>query len=180
MSGSRFMKAGSAFALALGLVLLAGYEDLMAAGKAEEAKKLTEKLKKTKDAKEKAAAIEELGKLGQLQYDYAEPALPLIFDAVKDKDAKVRAAAATAIGKIGPDDTEKAVKALTELLKDDKDEEVKSAAAQGLGALGAKAKDAVGALRDAKKAVGDPKSKFSKTIDAAIRNIQPPREKGKS
>ena len=70
--------------------------------------------------------------------------------------------------------------ALTGLLKDDKDEDVKMAAAQGLGALGAKAKDATGALRDAKKAVGDPKSKFSKTIDAALKNIQPPREKGKS
>lgn len=178
MVGSRFMKAGFAFLLALGLVLLAGYDDLMAAGKADEAKKLTETLKKTKDAKEKASAIEELGKLGQTQYKWAEDAIPLIFDALKDKDAKVRAAAAVAVGRIGPDDNDKAVTALTTLLKEDKEEAVQTAAATGLGALGNKAKDATGALRDARKGASDPKGKFAKSIDAALKSINP-REKAK-
>lgn len=178
MSGSRFLKAGFAFLLALGLVLLAGYDDLMAAGKAEEAKKLTETLKKTKDAKEKAAALEELGKLGQVNYKHAEDAIPLMFEAFKDKDAKVRAAAAVAVGRVGPDDTDKAVTELTALLKGDKEDEVKMAAAAGLASIGTKAKAAVGALKDAKKAVGDPKSKLSKSIDAALKSINP-REKSK-
>ena len=173
MTGSRWMKAGFAFLLAFGLMLLAGYDNLLAANKQEEAKKLTEMLKKTKDAKVKADTIEELGKLGQVQYKYAEEAIPLIFDAVKDKDAKVRAAAAVALGKIGPDDTEKTVTALTELLKDDKEESVKMAATQGLGALGTKAKDAVKDLRDTRKGLTDTKGKFAKSIDAALKSIVP-------
>jgi hypothetical protein len=179
MSRSRWAKAGFAFLLAFGLMLLAGYDDLMAAGKSEEAKKHTETLKKTKDAKEKVTALEELGKLGRLEYAYAEPAIPLMFDALKDKDAKVRAAAAIAIGNVGPDDNDKAVSSLTDLLKNDKEESVKMAAAQGLGAIGAKAKNALKDLRDARKGVTDSKSKFAKTIEAAMRNIQP-REKNKS
>jgi HEAT repeat protein len=178
MSGSRLLKAGFAFLLALGLVLLAGYDDLMAAGKAEEAKKLIETLKKTKDVKEKVSAIEELGKIGQVNYKHAEDAIPLLFDEIKSKEAKVRAAAAVALGRIGPDDTEKTVTALTGLLKDDKEDDVKMAAAQGLASIGTKAKDAVKDLRDARKAVGDPKSKLSKSIDAALKSIQP-REKNK-
>ena len=177
MSGSRFMKAGFAFLLALGLMLLAGYDDLMAANKAEEAKKLIELLKKTKDAKVKAETLEELGKLGQVQYKYVEDGIPLMFDGLKDQDAKVRAAAAVAIGRVGPDNSD-TVEKLTDLLKNDKEESVKVAAAQGLGALGARAKEAVGDLRAARKSITDKKSKFAKSIDAALKSINP-RDKNK-
>jgi HEAT repeat protein len=179
MSGSRFLKAGFAFLLALGLMMLAGYDDIMAANKQEEAKKLIETLKKTKDTKEKADALEELGKIGQVQYKYVEEGIPLMFDALKDQEPKVRAAAAMAIGRSGPDDNDKAVTALTELLKDDKEESVKMAAAQGLGSIGTKAKDAVKDLREVRKGLTDTKGKFAKSIDAALKNIQP-REKAKS
>jgi HEAT repeat protein len=179
MSASRFVKAGCAFLLAFGLMLLAGYDDLMAANKAEEAKKLIETLKKTKDAKVKADALEELGKIGQVMYKYVEDGIPLMFDALKDKDAKVRAAAALAIGRVGPDDTDKAVTALTDLVKDDKDEGVRMAAAQGLGAIGSKASKATKDLRTVRKGLTDTKGKLAKSIDAALKSIQPPREKGK-
>lgn len=179
MAGSRLVKAGFTFILALGLMLLAGYDDLMAANKAEEAKKLIETLKKTKDAKVRAEAAEELGKIGQVQYKYVEAAIPLLFDALNDPNAKVRAEAAVALGRIGPDDTDKTVSSLTDLLKSDKDEGVRLAAAQGLGAYGTKAKGAVKDLRAVRKGLSDRKSKLSKSIDAALKSIQP-REKSKN
>ena len=129
-------------------------------------------LDKSKDAKERAAAISKLGKLGEGGlYKYVEPGIPKVVSALDDKDAGVRAAAALAIGLIGPDDPQEVVKKLAELLKD-KDDAVKANAVKGLGSLGPKAKDAVKDLQAAKKEIGDPKSGMSKQIDAAVNSIQ--------
>ncbi len=177
MTSSRFLKCGALFALSLGLVLLAGFDDLLAAGKADEAKKYLETLKKSKVAKERAEAATELGKIGEVNFKYAEPAIEALTGALDDKEATVRAASAVALGKIGPDDKKALVTKLRELLKDDKEETVKLAATQALGYLGKDATEAIKDLREVKKDLADQKGKFSKAIDAAIRTIQPPQKK---
>ena len=174
MSCSHFAKAVALFVLAFGLVLLAGFGDLAAAGKADEAKKAHEALKNAKDAKDRTAAAEQLGKLGEVNYKHAEAAIPDLTAALDDKDAGVRAASAVALGKIGPDDKKALVEKLTAMLKDDEDDAVKLAATQGLGYLGSDAKSALGELRATKKGLSDMKGKFARAIDAAIRTIQPP------
>jgi HEAT repeat protein len=177
MSSSKMMKCGALFFLSLGLVLLAGYDDLLAAGKADEAKKHLETLKTSKVAKERAEAAVELGKIGEVNFKHAEPAIETLTEALDDKEATVRAAAAVALGKIGPDDKKALVTKLRGMLKDDKEESVQLAATQALGFLGKDATEAVSDLRAVKKDLADPKGKFSKAIDAAIRTIQPPKPK---
>ena len=179
MTSTRFLKCSALFALSFGLVLLAGYDDLLAAGKADDAKKHLETLKSSKVAKERAEAATELGKIGEVNYKYAEPAIETLTGSLDDKEATVRAAAALALGKIGPDDKKTLVTKLRALLKDDKEESVKLAATQALGYLGKDATDAIKDLRAVKKDLADPKGKFSKAIDAAIRTIQPPQPKKK-
>src|SRR5687768_9217895 len=85
-----------------------------AASKEEEAANYTKILKTSKDAKEKARAAEEIGRLGQIKKSFATEAVPYLIDALKDKDAKLRAAAAVAVGKVDAD-PEKVVPALTDL-----------------------------------------------------------------
>lgn len=142
---------------------------LLAAGKEAEAKKALDELKKTKDTKVKIASLEKLGELGQVQYAFAEPAIPEMMKALDDKEAGVRAAAAKAVGQAGSEDPD-TVPSLVKLLKSDKEESVKIAAAEGLGLLGSKAKDAVPALREAAKDA-DKKSKLAKVIGASVKTI---------
>jgi HEAT repeat protein len=101
-----------------------------------------------------------------------KPGIPKVVEGLDDKDAGVRAAAVLAVGQIGPEDSEPVIKKLAELLKD-KEDKVKENAVKALGSFGAKAEGAVKALREAKKENGDPKSKFSKDVDAAIKTIKP-------
>ena len=142
---------------------------IVAASKDAEAKKATEDLKKSKEAKVKIAALVRLGELGQIQYSYAEPAIPEMLKALEDKDAGVRAAAAKAVGQANSEHPD-TVSSLVKLMKSDKEESVKIAAAEGLGLLGAKAKDAVGDLRSAAKDA-DKKSKLAKVIGTSIKSI---------
>lgn len=169
MSLSRSLRAFGLLALAFGMVLLVGADDADAAGKADDAKKFTEDLKKGKDTKTKVTALDELGRLGQIQYKYAEDAIPDLFKYLTDKDAGLRAAAARAIGLVGPDD-EKTVGELVAVLKEEKDEGVKFALVVALGQLGTRAKDAVGELRNVQK-TADAKSKLAKQVAASIKSI---------
>jgi len=168
MSILRLAKVASAFLLTLGLMLITFSDDLSAASKKEEAKKYTEQLKKAKDTVGKIEALDKLGSLGQIQYGYAEDAIPDILKSAADKDAGVRAAAAHAIGKINIEDKE-AVPTLVKLLKDD-NEAVKTAAVEGLGYMNNKAKDAIKDLRDIRSKL-DKKDKLARVIDTAMKSI---------
>jgi len=169
---SRFVLA----AVAVGLVL-AGSVRADNKENIEAAKNAIATLEKTKSAKERAAAITKLGNVAAAgQFEAVKPGIPKVVEGLDDKDAGVRAAAATAVGQIGPDDTEEVVKKLAELLKD-KDDKVKENAVKALGSFGEKASSARKALQDAKKENGDPKSKFSKDVDAAMKSIQPKKPK---
>ncbi len=163
MSFRRALKPIAACGLTLGLFLLAAGDELAAADKAKEAKKYAEDLKTSKDAKVRATALEELGKIGQIRKSLVAPAEEDMFKALEDKSATVRAAAAKAVGMIDPD-PEKAVPALLKLMKEDKEESVRVAAVQGLGSMGTSAKDAV---KDLRKVVEENKEKKNKMFNAA-------------
>ena len=164
----RLLKAGVLFLLVAGSLGI-GAPMIVAASKEADAKKATEDLKKTKDTKVKIAAIEKLGELGQIQSSYAEAAIPEMMKALEDKDAGVRAAAAKALGQAVSEDPG-TVPALVKLLKGDKEESVKIAAAEGLGLLGAKAKDSVNDLRAAAKDA-EKKGKLAKAIGTSLKSI---------
>jgi HEAT repeat-containing taxis protein len=169
---SRFVLAGAVVGLILTSAVRADNKENIEAAKAAIAT-----LEKTKDAKERAAAIAKLGTVAAAgQFEAVKPGIPKVVEGLDDKDAGVRAAAATAVGQIGPDDAEAVVKKLAALLKD-KDEKVKANAVKALGSFGEKAQPAVKALREAKKENGDPKSKFSKDVDAALKTISPKKPK---
>ena len=168
MSIQRGSKAVVLFLLVAGSIGV-GAPLIVAASKEADAKKATADLKNTKDTKVKIAALEKLGELGQIQYGYAQPAIPEMLKALEDKETGVRAAAAKALGQAGSEDPD-TVPALVKLLKGDKEESVKIAAAEGLGLLGAKAKDSVNDLRNAAKDA-DKKGKLAKTIGTSIKSI---------
>jgi len=141
--------------LTMGLFLMGGITLLAAPTKEEaDAEKYTKMLKSSKDAKDRALAVKELGRLGRIATSLAKPAVPDIIKALDDSDAKVRAEAAHAIGMIDPEKKKEVVEKLIKILKDDKEETVKRSAAMGLGAMGADAKDSVSALRDAAAKAG--------------------------
>ena len=164
----RLFKAGVLFLLVAGAIGV-GAPMIVAASKEADAKKATEDLKKSKDAKVKIAALEKLGELGQIQYSYVEPALPEMIRALEDKDTGVRAAAAKAVGQAGSEDPG-TVPALVKMLKGDKEESVKIAAAEGLGLLGSKARESVNDLRSAAKDA-DKKGKLAKAIQTSLKSI---------
>jgi HEAT repeat protein len=136
--------------------------------KKEDAPKLIAALKTSANAKVRAQAAEDLGKLGGIRASYAADAIdPLINALAKDKEADVRKAAATALGEIGSE-AEKVVAALTEALKDS-NQAVKVAAAGALGQYGENAKSALPSLRDLAKAKDD--KKVSQAAAIAVRQI---------
>ncbi|QEL19029.1 HEAT repeat domain-containing protein [Limnoglobus roseus] len=169
MSLRRVMRASSVGLFVLGVCGLIATESFVSANKAEDAKKYTEQLKTSKDPKKRAEALEELGKLGQIMKSLVEPALPEIAKSLDDKNADVRKAGALAYGRVDPDPKD-AVPALVNLLKNDKEEAVKIAAAQGLAAMGDKAKEAVSSLREVQKSE-DKKSKLAKAAGEAMKSI---------
>jgi HEAT repeat protein len=171
MSTRRLEKLTAVCWLAVAMTVLAA-GDLAAADKAQEAQKYTRDLKTSKDAKVRATALAELGKLGQIQKSLVADATPLVVKALDDKDARVRAAAAKAYGMIDPDPKE-AVPALLKLAKGDKDEDVKVAAVQGLGTMGTGAQAANKDLREIAKTYKDKKSKLGKAAQNALRSINP-------
>jgi HEAT repeat protein len=136
--------------------------------KKEDAPKLINALKTSANAKVRAQAAADLGKLGSIRASYAADAIdPLINALAKDKDADVRKAAAAALGDIGSE-AEKVVTALTEALKDSS-ATVKIAAAAALGQYGDSAKSALSQLRDLAKAKDD--KKLSQAAAASVRQI---------
>lgn len=169
MTGTKLLRASGLFALACGMVLLIGVDGADAAGKADDAKKFTEDLKKGKDTKTKIVALDELGQLGRIQYKYAEDAIPEFFKYLKDKDAGLRAAAARAIGLVVPDD-EKTVDELVAVLKEEKDEGVKFALVVALGQIGTRAKDSADTLR-AVQSKAEPKSKLAKQVGLSLKSV---------
>jgi HEAT repeat protein len=152
----------------LGIAGLILTNSIVDASKAEDAKKFTEQLKTSKDAKKKVEALQELGKLGQVMKSLVADAAPLIVKALEDKDTSIRAAAATAYGKIDPDPKE-AVPALVKLLKDDQ-EAVKIGALYGLAAMGQNAKEARSAVKAVMEDAGK-KGDLAKAAKAAQQSI---------
>ncbi|MGL4421659.1 MAG: HEAT repeat domain-containing protein, partial [Gemmataceae bacterium] len=122
----------AALVLFLGLSAFFVTDAVQAAGKAEEARRFTEQLRTTKDLKKKVEALEELGKLGQIQKMLVADAQADIVKSLEAKEPEVRKAAAEAYGKMDPDPKE-AVPALLKILKDDKEEMARVGAARGLG-----------------------------------------------
>src|SRR5580658_1123746 len=98
MCNARFVKALSAVALFNGVLYLAVRQEVIAASDIADARRYTEDLKKAKDPKVRAVALQELGKLAVVQKGLVSDALPEIYKSIEDKDAGVRAAAATCIG----------------------------------------------------------------------------------
>lgn len=92
-------------------------------------------LRASTDPKARKAALEQIGKIGQVQVALVASATDDVAKCLADKDAAVRAAAAEAYGLIDPD-PKAAVPALVKLLTDDAELPVRVAAAKGLGAIG--------------------------------------------
>lgn len=168
MINARFVKSLAAIALFNTALYLTVRQEAIAASDISDAKKYTEDLKKSKDAKVRAVALQELGKLAVIQKALVGDALPDIYKSLEDKDASIRAAAATCLGQCD-EPADKAVPALMKLLKDDKEESVKIGATKGLAAMGAGAKDALQTLRDL--AAADKKSALGKAATTAVKSI---------
>ena len=168
--GRRFMRICFAFTLLNGVLYLALTDELIAADREKEAKKFTAALKSAKDPKTKIDALNELGKLSQLQKSLVGDAIPEIYKALDDKDAGVRAAAAYCLG-LCDEPAETSIPALVKILKDDKEESAKIGAAKGLAAMGPAAKIAMKDLQ----AVGDAadkKGKLSRSVRDAMKAIR--------
>lgn len=171
MGATKLMRAMCAIALFNGALYLCVKEEAIAGEKEDRAKKLAEDLHKTKDAKTRVSALQELGELAQIKKSLVKDALPDIYKASEDKDPGVRAAAAEALGK-ADEPYDKAGEILVKMLKDDKDGGVKIGAAKGLAAMGMSAKAALPTLRDVMKAeAGDKKSKLGAAAKSAVQVI---------
>ncbi len=167
MKVAKLVKALSAIALFNAVLALSAWQAMLSASDAADARRYTEELKKSKDAKAKVTALQELGKLASIQKGLVADALPDIYKALDDKDASIRAAAAHCIGQCD-EPADKVVPLLTKLLKDDKDNGVKMGAARGLASMGSEAKAALPALREL---AADKKSPVGKVAVQAVKAI---------
>jgi HEAT repeat protein len=156
------------------LCLLVACPLAFSASREEEAKKYAADLK-SKDAKVRATAVTELGKLGQLQRKLTVPYVSDITKVLTDSDAKVRGEAARALGLVDPEDKKAAITKIVELLKGEKSEEARQGQEMGLGELGSTTDDtelknmARSALMEARKKTESKREQ--KTIQAAIQLI---------
>jgi HEAT repeat protein len=139
---------GRILAFGLGLTLALGTLAL-AAPKAEQVPPLVEKLKKSKDPKERADAAREICHIGQVKAAFTKPAVPALVEALKDSDAGVRREVAITLGEIKAD-PRLVVQPLTDALKD-KDNGVRTAVAESLAYFGGQAKVALPALEEIQK-----------------------------
>ena len=153
--------------LVAGCLLLAPAEE-QAVPRKEQVPSLI-KLLKNKDAKARAGAAEDLGQVGAVRAQDAEPAVIPLKDALRDKDAGVRRAAAVALGKIRLE-AKAVVPELAQGLED-RSSAVVQASAVALGAFGAEAREALPALQKAQKNAGADK-KLRKVIQGAIQQIR--------
>jgi uncharacterized protein (DUF2336 family) len=125
-------------------------------------------LRGAKNARDRAAAADELGRHGAIRARDVKDAIEPLLEALKsDKDADVRRAAARALGDISPD-PKLVVPALTEALKD-RAVTVKMAAATALGQYGPDAKSALPPLRELAAMKND--KKLSQAARVAIKSI---------
>jgi HEAT repeat protein len=167
-------------ARAIALLILSACP-LLAADREAEAKRYAADLK-SKDAKVRATAATELGKLGQLQRKLAAPYVTDLMKALTDSDAKVRGEAARALGLVDPEDKKEAITKVADLLKDEKSDTAREGQEMGLGELGATAEDgdvkrmARDALMDARKKHAESKRE-QKVIQAALLLINGPKKK---
>jgi len=162
------------------VALLIATVAVTAAPRAEEAKKYAADLK-SKDAKVRLKAAQELGKLGQLQRRLTEPYTSDILTALKDTDPKVRGEAARTLGLIDPAEKKEAVTRLIEILKSEKSEDAREGQEMGIGELGATADDA-DVKKMAREALVEQRKKTEskreqKTIQAALLLMNPPKKK---
>ena len=128
------------FAIAA-LSLLLGGLTLSAATREEEAKKAADTLVKSKDAKARLQAVQDLGKLGSASLKLVTPYIDQLTDAIKDKDAKVRGEASRTLAIIDPPEKKAAIEAIAAALKAEKDIGARGNMEMGLGDLGALAKE---------------------------------------
>ncbi len=129
------------------------------------------------NAKTRASAAEDIGKIAVIKKSYAIPAIEPMLKLLKDKDDTVREKAAEALAKV--DEPKQVVKPLIELVKDDKVEKVRIAAANGLGLMGESAREGVKVLREtAEQARKDMKMQLAQSCQRALQNINAGR-KGK-
>jgi len=105
---------------------------------------------KNANAKVRATAAEEIGRIGEVKAVYGKPAVKPLLETLGDKEPQVRAAVVTALSKL--DEPKEVVPALTKVVKDDKELRVRIAAAQGLGHIGPAAKEALPTLKDIRDA----------------------------
>lgn len=171
MGGARFLKAMAMVVLFNGTLYLSVREEALAGEKEEEAKKYTEQLRTSKDAKVKAKALAELGTLAQVKKSLITDALPDVYKATDDKDPGVRAAAAEALGK-ADEPFDKAGEVLMKLVKNDKEDSVKIGALRGLAVMGSNAKGAKATIAEVVKATaGDKKSKLGQVAKDALKAV---------
>jgi HEAT repeat protein len=164
---------------AIALVLITGLP-AFAQTREEQAKKYAADLKH-KDAKVRLAALQELGKLGQVQRKLTLPYVADITKTLTDPDAAVRGAAAETMGKIDPDDKKAAIAKIVELLKNDRSETARTGQETALGILGATVEDAE-VKRTAREALLAARKKTDskreqKVIQAALLLITGPKKK---
>ncbi|MGE3806087.1 MAG: HEAT repeat domain-containing protein [Gemmataceae bacterium] len=95
----------------------------------------------SKDAKARADAAREIGRIGLIKLSYVRSAIPALLDAAKDDNNDVRMAALAAIGITRPE-PDQAVPVFTDALKSDNDQ-LKMAAMEGLRYYGENAKAAL-------------------------------------
>lgn len=117
-----------------------------------------------KDAKSRASAAEELGRLCELKSAYGKPALKTLIKLFDDKDTSVRAAAAGCACRIN--EPKEVVPAVIKLLKDEKEDRVKIAAVTGLAIIGEPAREALPLIRDMAQ---DARSKKNNRLAQACR-----------
>jgi len=129
-----------------------------------------------KDAKTRASAAEEIGKIAAIRASYGKPAVEKMLKMLKDKDASVRGAAAEALGKM--DEPKKVVPALLDLLKTEKSDAVKVGAVTGLGLVGESAKEAVRVIRElGQQARMDKNNRLAQACRQAVESIAGARKK---
>ncbi len=153
------------------LMLLASFS-ASAETKEEEAKRWATDLVKAKDAKTRAKAADELGKLGTVKRTLATPYTKDLLNALKDSDGKVRGAAANALGCIDPDDKKAVFDKIHDTLKAEKDTGAMQGLMQGLADVARLSNDedlkkaALMTLRDLQKKATDKAD--AKRIQAVI------------
>lgn len=127
---------------------------------------------KSKDAKVRIAALQDLEQMAEVRPSDAKPALPAVLPLLKDPDANVRRLAILVLDTLEAD-PKVFVPPLVDILKKDKDGGVRYAAVVAVGHIGPAAKAAVPALEALLKSIKDnPKEKvLASELNATLRRV---------